>query len=179
MIEREVKIRVSDLAPVRQRLETMGATLAGTEHEINRILDTADGALQRRREVLRVRSADKNTLTWKGSAAQKDPYGHKAREELEVEFSRDGTEEQLSIFGKLGYVEVVRYTKHRETWKWQGSEIALDRLEFGDFVEVEGEASVIQDAIHRLQLEQEPREERSYPELQRLRQQELARERSS
>jgi predicted adenylyl cyclase CyaB len=176
MIEREVKIRVSDLAALRPRLEAMGATIAGTERETNHILDTADGSLQRRNEVLRVREAQKNTITWKGRAADQDPYGQKAREELEAQIADDAAEGVLAILGKLGYQEVLRYLKERQAWRWQGVEIALDHLEFGDFVEIEGEAGVIQDALHRLQLDGEPLEHRSYPELQRLWQQ--ARERS-
>ncbi|MDB5057362.1 MAG: putative adenylate cyclase [Chloroflexi bacterium] len=176
MIEREVKIRVSDLAALRPRLEAMGATRTGEEHEINHILDTADGSLQRRSEVLRVRRAGKSTFTWKGIAADQDPYGHKAREELEVEIVADGAETLLAILGKLGYNEVIRYTKHRETWRWQSVEIALDRLDFGNFIEIEGEAAIIQDALHRLQLDGEPIEQRSYPELQRVMQ--LERERA-
>jgi adenylate cyclase, class 2 len=175
MIEREVKLRVKDHAALRPLLEAMGATRVSNEHEINRILDSADGALQRRHQVLRVRSADKSTLTWKGSAAENDAYGQKAREELEVAFDAAGTEELLGLLTKLGFMESVRYIKERETWRWQGVEIALDRLEFGDFLEVEGEAGVIQDALHRLQLDDEPLEARSYPDLQRLAQQERGR----
>ncbi len=176
MIEREVKIRVTDLATIRQRLETLGASREGIEHEVNRILDTADAVLQRRHEVLRVRSAGKSTITWKGPAADLDPFQHKTREELEVEFSANGTEELLAMLSKLGYVEAIRYVKDRETWRWHGAEIALDSLEFGDFVEIEGEAGAIQDVMHKLQIEADPREQRSYPELQRLTQQEQARE---
>jgi adenylate cyclase class 2 len=175
MIEREVKLRVTDHAALRPLLEAMGATRIGGEHETNRILDTADGALQRRHQVLRVRGADKSTITWKGSAAENDAFGHKAREELEVVFDAGGTEELLGLLAKLGFNESVRYVKDRETWRWQSVEIALDHLEFGDFVEIEGEAGVIQDALHRLRLDNEPLESRSYPDLQRLAQQERSR----
>jgi adenylate cyclase class 2 len=171
MIEREVKLRVKDHTALRPLLEAMGAARVSDEHETNRILDTADGTLQKRRQVLRVRSADKSTITWKGSASENEAFGQKAREELEISFDADGTEELLSLLGKLGFTESLRYTKDRETWRWQGVEIALDHLEFGDFVEIEGEAGVIQDALHRLQLDNEPVETRSYPELQRISQQ--------
>jgi predicted adenylyl cyclase CyaB len=175
MIEREVKVRVTDLASIRRRLESLGAGCEGVEHEVNRILDTGDAALQRRHEVLRVRSAGVSTMTWKGPAQDQDQYAHKTREELEVQFAAEGTEELLGILSKLGYVEALRYVKERETWRWHGTAIALDSLEFGDFVEIEGEAGAIQDVMHKLQIESEPREQRSYPELQRLAQQERAR----
>jgi predicted adenylyl cyclase CyaB len=172
MIEREVKIRVPDLEELRPRLEAMGATYVGVEEEINHILDTAEGALQRNGQILRVRAADKNTLTWKGRPPAEDPYGHKVREELEVPFSSDTTDTMLGIFSRLGFQEALRYTKTRMSWRWQSVVIALDRLDFGSFIEIEGDASAIQHALHLLQIEHLPFETRSYPELQRLARQE-------
>jgi len=167
MIEREVKIRVPSHDVLRPLLQAMGATAVGSEEEINRILDAQDGSLQRRSNVLRVRTADKNTLTWKGPAANQDPYGHKAREELEIIFAEDGADTLLALLARLGFEEVLRYDKRRETWRWQSAEIALDHLSFGDFVEIEGEAGAIQHALRLLHLDQEPLEVRSYAQLQR------------
>lgn len=171
MIEREVKIRVPSHEALRPLLEAMGATQAGSEQEINRVLDDQDSSLQRGSQLLRVRSADKNTLTWKGPAAGQDPHGHKAREELEVVFAGDAADTLLALLARLGYVEVLRYFKRRETWRWQGAVIALDHLEFGDFVEIEGEAAAIQHALRLLHLDGEPLETRSYAQLQREAQQ--------
>lgn len=167
MIEREVKIRVQSLDAVRPLLESLGAARVGREDEVNKILDGPDGALGRRREVLRVRTAGRNTLTWKGPAASQDPYGHKAREELEVAFAADAAETLLTLLARLGFVEVLRYEKQRETWRWQGVAITLDRLAFGEYVEIEGEAGAIQHVLRVLQLDHEPPETRSYAELQR------------
>jgi adenylate cyclase class 2 len=167
MIEREVKIPVQDLATLRPLLQNMGASYIGTEQEINRMLDTADGALQRSSQVLRVRSADRNTITWKGKAAEHDPHAQKVREELEVIFADDGVETMLALLSKLGFNESLRYSKQRETWRWQGLTIALDHLPFGDYVELEGDAGAIQHALRLLRLDHEPLETRSYPELQR------------
>jgi predicted adenylyl cyclase CyaB len=171
MIEREVKIRVTSHDALRPLLQAMGATPAGSEEEINRILDSQDGSLQRSSQVLRVRTANKNTLTWKGPVAGQDPYGHKAREELEITFADDGADTMLALLARLGFAEVLRYEKHRETWRWQSVEIALDHLNFGDFVEIEGDAGAIQHALRLLRLDQEPLEMRSYAQLQREAQQ--------
>ena len=168
MIEREVKIRVTDHEVVRPLLKTMGAVRARSEQETNRIFDTADGALRRRGEILRVRSADMATITWKGPAAQADQLNQKVREELETEIAVDGTESLVAILGRLGFQEAICYRKQRETWHWQGITIALDELVFGSFVEIEGDAGAIQGAMRLLHLEHEPLETRSYPELQRL-----------
>lgn len=175
MIEREVKIPITDLATLQPRLESMGATFEGSEHEVNHILDTPEGALQRRRQLLRVRTANKNTVTWKGQSDQEDSYGHKVREELEISFDADGADTMLTLFDRLGFAEVLRYEKQRATWRWQSVTIALDHLDFGDYIEIEGEAGAIQHALRLLELEGEPRETRSYPELQRQAQQERTR----
>lgn len=172
MIEREVKIHVDDHAPLRPLLKEMGATYAGSEQEINRILDTADGSLYKHSQILRVRSTSDGVLTWKGPVAEQDPQGHKMREELEVPFPLDGVETMLALLARLGYTEVLRYNKLRESWRWQGVVIALDRLDFGDFVEIEGEAGAIERALRLLRLDGHPLESRSYPELQRRAQQE-------
>lgn len=168
MIEREVKIRVADHSALRPLLEQMGATAAGTEEESNRILDTADGALYKQRQLLRVRATARGLLTWKGPVADQDTRGHKMREELEVPIPRDRVDTLLALLARLGYNEVLRYDKRRETWRWHGVAITLDSLEFGDFVEIEGEAGAIERAIHLLRLDGQPLEQRSYAELQRL-----------
>lgn len=167
MIEREVKIRVQDLAALRPLLEAMGAVREGDEHEINRIFDTADGALLRRQHVLRVRTAGHGAFTWKGPAAANDSHGHKAREELEVAFSPRDADTLVELLERLGYSETVRYEKDRETWRWQGLAIELDRLSFGAFVELEGDASLIEQALRALKLEGLPFERRGYADLQR------------
>jgi adenylate cyclase, class 2 len=169
MIEREVKIRVANHDALRPLLESMGAARARTEQETNRLFDTADGALRRRGEVLRVRTADHASVTWKGPAAGADNFEHKVREEWEAEIAADGAESLVAILGRLGFHEALCYTKQRETWRWQGVTIALDDLAFGKFVEIEGDAPAIEGALRLLRLEDEPLETRSYPELQRLR----------
>lgn len=168
MIEREVKIRVADHNALRPLLKEMGATAAGSEEESNRILDTADGALYKQRQLLRVRVTSRGVLAWKGPAETRDAQGHKVREELEVPIPGDRVDALLTLLSRLGYQETLRYDKVRETWRWQGAMITLDSLAFGDFVEIEGEAGAIERAIHLLHLDDQPFEQRSYAELQRL-----------
>ena len=166
MIEREVKIPVPDHASLRPLLLAMGAAEQGVEQEINRILDGPDGHLRAAKQVLRVRSADATTLTFK-SATPDDGSGHKLREELEVTIGAGGDEILLHIFARLGYREALRYDKRRESWRWRGVVIALDSLAFGHFVEIEGNGADIDAAIELLGLQALPHEGRSYPELQR------------
>ena len=166
MIEREVKIAVPDHALLRSLLLAMGATEQGVEQEINRILDGPDGRLRAAKQVLRVRSADRTILTFK-AATPDDGSGHKLREELEVAIGSGGDETLLRILARLGYSEVLRYDKRRESWRWRGVVIALDSLAFGHFVEIEGDSADIDVALRLLDLQDCPREGRSYPELQR------------
>ncbi|HVA88969.1 MAG TPA: class IV adenylate cyclase, partial [Chloroflexota bacterium] len=165
MVEREVKIRVDDPDALHPLLEAMGAARSRSEQELNRMFDTPEGTLRRRGEVLRVRTADHASLTWKGPAAEADHYKHKVREELEAGIAAEGAESLVAMLARLGFHETLRYQKRRETWHWQGVTIALDQLEFGHFVEIEGDATVIQDALRLLRLEHEPLETRGYPEL--------------
>ena len=174
MIEREIKIRVANHDTLRPLLKEMGATFAGSEDEINRLLDTPDSALYQHRQVLRVRSTSSGLLTWKGPAQDQDATGYKMREELELPIPADRVDTLLTLLAHLGYHEVLRYDKVRETWRWPGATIALDSLVFGDFIEIEGEAEAIERALHLLHLDGQPFERRSYADLQRLAQQEHA-----
>jgi adenylate cyclase class 2 len=171
MLEREVKIRVPSHEPLLPRLNQMGAMHAGQEQEINRILDTAAGMLVQRRQILRVRTTPAGMLTWKAPAPATDESGHKTRHELEVHIAEAEVDTLLQVLEQLGFREVLRYEKQRDHWRWRGVQIELDRLVFGRFVEIEGEAAAIDEALRLLDLQQAPRESRSYPELQRLHQQ--------
>jgi adenylate cyclase class 2 len=50
------------------------------------------------------------------------------------------------ILGTLGYVPHMIYEKYRTTYELYGSEIVLDEMPYGSFVEIEGTP----DAIHRV-----------------------------
>jgi len=161
--ESEIKIPVTEIDRVRQRLRDGGWRLHRALHrEVNVLFDTKDGNLRRSDAALRLRRAATGwTLTYKGRAEYAD--GVKSREELEVEVE-DGTV-LAAILLRLGFAPARRYEKDRETWARDGLLVALDHTPMGDFVELEGPAERLAGAAASLGLEADRAVERSYPAL--------------
>lgn len=136
-LEVEVKFLVSSLQAVRARLLEVGAELVAPRiYERNVRYDTSDEQLLKRLELLRLRQDSRVRLTFKGPAAEDEQSEAKVREEIEIEVS-DYARMDL-ILRRLGFIPMQIYEKYRETYHWQGVEIVLDEMPFGEFVELEG-----------------------------------------
>lgn len=136
-LEVEVKFLVSSLTMVRARLVEAGAELVAPRvYERNVRYDTSDEQLLQRLELLRLRQDTRVRLTFKGPAAEDELSEAKVREEIEIEIS-DYDRMDL-ILRRLGFIPMQVYEKYRETYHWQGVEIVLDEMPFGEFVELEG-----------------------------------------
>lgn len=134
-IEREVKLRFADPEEARVAILAAGATpLHGRRLQEDCLLDTADGALRRRRCALRVRMEGcKSRITFKGPV---EPSIMKLREELETVVG-DG-EVLLRILEEVGYTVWFRYQKYREEFSREEVIVAVDETPLGTFVEIEG-----------------------------------------
>ncbi len=163
-MEIELKVEVADFEPIRERLRALGATWQGTVDEENLYLDRGD-ELERRSESLRLRRDDRVRLTWKGPTAVRN--GVVERNELEVAVSDFAT--TLHLLERLGFRPVDRLAKRRETWHLAGNEVTLDALDFGTFVEIEGEAEAIRAVAGQLGLDLARAIPLSYRRLQRAR----------
>lgn len=141
-LEQELKIPVVALAPVRARLEAVGARRsAAPELEENWVLDDGETTLRHAGRLLRVRSVGGSArLTHKGPARFSGRV--KEREELEIEIG--SAETTLELLGRLGFTPIRRYQKRRETWEIGGVEVALDETPMGPFVELEGDADALE-----------------------------------
>lgn len=161
--EIEVKIPVSDLAPVRRKLEAAGAGLRASEHaESNVLFDDPERKLSGSGRTVRLRkAAGRAILTYKGAA--KFQAGAKVREERETEVS-DAVEAEAILAG-LGLTPRFRYDKRREEWDCEGSVVALDTTPIGLFVEVEGDPSTIRRVVALLGLDPSDSIPYSYAEL--------------
>jgi adenylate cyclase class 2 len=139
--ETEIKIPVTDLAPIRRRLEQEdGRRIHGTQRENNVLFDTSEGALYTAGRALRIRTIEgRCLLTLKGPAVYRG--GVKIRDELEVEIADAAVFD--AILGELGFAAVVRYQKDRELWRMGEVSVCLDHTPMGDFVEVEGKPEAI------------------------------------
>ena len=159
--EIEVKVPIRDPDRVRARLREIGAVCEGASGEENIVFDR-DGELAARGELLRLRRDRRAWLTWKGPATTANGLKSRAEAQTVVEdFAACRT-----ILEQLGFRPAVTYAKRREVWEVDGVEVSLDRLDFGDFVEIEGEADRIALVAGKLALDLGAALESNYVELQ-------------
>ena len=134
MQEREIKYYIQDLEKIAERLRLCGADLTRPRTlERNLRLDTDDHELANDGRLLRVRSDDKVSVTYKADARVEG--GVIAR--TEIEFEADDARIVQKLFEALGYKVVVTYEKYRSRYKLGDVVVVLDELPFGDFVEIE------------------------------------------
>ena len=166
-IETEAKWRADtrEHERVRAALRRAGASHVGTVRESNLLFDTVDEALKSARQVLRVRGLDdgRSILTLKGPATYRD--GIKTREETELDLTdRDA---MIGILNGLEFRVTLEYAKTRESWDCNGALVALDTLEFGRFVEIEGAEDQIRSTADLLALDLARAERHGYPSMMR------------
>lgn len=159
MTETEVKIHIPDLSDVEAKLQEFGAEMVvprvferNVRYENDAQTLTENGIVVRLREDNRVR------LTYKSPKNISD--GIISREELEVEVSDFAVMDV--ILGKLGYTPYMIYEKYRTTYEWQNTEIVLDEMPYGNFIEIEGEISDIEVVLSALGMTDKSRIPMSY-----------------
>ena len=169
-IETEAKWRADEREHERLRevLRRAGASHIGTVREVNTLFDSFDFALKVRGQVLRLRRLDDghSILTLKGPARYHE--GIKIREEAELDLTdRDA---MIGILNGLGFSASLEYQKTRESWDLDGAVVALDTLDFGRFVEIEGAEVQIRRTADLLGLDMGKAELRGYPSMMRAHQ---------
>ncbi len=134
-VEREIKLRFDSVEDARAAIQAAGASpLLGRRLQEDSLLDTEDGALRRRRCVLRVRAeCGKSRLTFKGPL---QPGIFKIREEIETVVGDGGV--LLRVLEELGLRVWFRYEKYREEFSHEDVIVAIDETPLGVFVEIEG-----------------------------------------
>jgi len=153
---------------LRAALRQAEASQLGTVRERNLLFDTADEAIRLGGQVLRVRELDdgQSILTFKGPATYDE--GIKTRDETELSFTDRDT--MVDILNGIGFLVTLEYEKTRESWDCDGALVALDTLEFGRFVEIEGSADEIRSTADLLALDMELVERHGYPSMMRAHQ---------
>ena len=165
-VEAKIALEPGEIDGVRRTLAAAGARQMGIDEEENLLFDSKNGGLRRSGRGLRLRSfggRDEVVLTYKGKVERESPY--KSREEIEVTFG-DGPG-MRQILERLGFRATTRYAKRREHWRLDETEIALDRLAFGDYIEVEGTEPAIDATLARLGLRDRTHVRPGYAELAR------------
>lgn len=159
-IEKKYRLTAKQRDEVRLRLRKIGATREGEEFEVN-TLYTGD-AVELNQAVLRLRRIDDRALlTYKERVGTRTDI----KEQLEFETGIDNPDAIEFILEALGYYPALVYEKRRETWRIEETEIVVDELPFGLFMEIEGEEQSIRDIESRLAIKRLTTEPLTYPRL--------------
>jgi adenylate cyclase class 2 len=148
-LEIEVKFFIADPAGLHNRLVQMDATAGPEVFESNIRFEDTDGTLKKAGRLLRLRMDGACRMTYKCPPLKDDPE-YKVYQELEVEVS-DG-DVMTTILESLGFHPAQVYEKRRRIFHWRDVELCLDRMPFGDFLEIEGPKESIRYAADRLGL---------------------------
>ena len=162
MIEVEKKFRLTKRQrdTVLKRLPEIGAQLEGEDFEENTLYDGE--ALREGACVLRLRrTGGRATLTFKRRLPGKSPIKQQREEETEVE----DPEAMAAILEALGFTASLVYEKRRQTWRLGQTEIVIDVLPFGLFMEIEGRENEIKSVERRLGMKGLRAEHATYPQL--------------
>ena len=163
MIEIEKKYRLTkeQRNEVVQRLREVGAQVV-REEEFEENTIYGGGPLKRETTVLRLRRVgEKSLLTFKERYPSAAAIKHQREEETEVA----DADAMHAILEVLGFTPAVVYEKRRQTWSYEQTEVVIDELSFGLFMEIEGEEDAIKAAERKLGVDGFTPEHLPYPQL--------------
>ncbi len=147
--EIEAKFYVNKLGELQKRLEGLGAGLADPRVlELNLRFDTPNRDLKRLQRVFRLRRDTRARLTYKDS----DRAEASALNRRELEFTVSDFDEARDMLEALGYQVVFIYEKYRTTYKLDKTEIMLDEMPYGHFVEIESKGGSLRPVADKLKL---------------------------
>lgn len=159
-IEKKYRLTKDEREQVLARLREVGAEFCGEEFEENTLY--AGGIINLKNCVLRLRRVgDKAILTYK----ERFPSASAIRRQREDETRVADGEAMAAILDALGYKPALVYEKRRGTWRVAETEVVIDELPFGSYMEIEGEEDAIEKAEKLLELEAVEAEMATYPQL--------------
>lgn len=160
MREIEVKFKITAPVSIRKKLKSFGAKFLGRVIEKTIRFDYPDEELEKQGKFLRIKTGFKNVITLKEKIKNKN---FKEREEIELEVSDPKVMEQ--IIEKLGFTKKRVMEKRREKWQLGRTEIVIDKLSIGTFIEIEGTEKSIKRTVELLGLDFGKRITKTYWEL--------------
>jgi len=151
-MEREVKLKVDDMAELLEGLGELGASQVGHRIQIDHYLDMNDGLLSGRGDALRIREDGESCfITYKGKLLNDEL---KLREELETQVG--DCETMLEIMRRIGFTIKLTVKKVRDSYKvsYKGltdAVVEVDQVEgLGSFIEIEVKGSMEVQSIREL-----------------------------
>lgn len=159
-VEKKYRLTAKQRDEVRARLPQIGAEREGEEFEVNTLYN--GDAVELNQAVLRLRRIDERALlTYKERVGTRTDI----KQQLEFETAIENPDAIEFILEALGYFPALVYEKRRETWRIEDTEIVIDELPFGLFMEIEGAEQSIHDIENRLAIKRLVAEPLAYPRL--------------
>lgn len=146
--EIEIKFRVTDVKKLQSRLTALGAKRVGQAFERTVRFESPDGGLEKAGKFIRVRTGFASVVTFKQKVGEDREF--KVRREVEMVVPEPKKMEK--IIEGLGFSQKMIMEKHREKWELDGTEIVLDSLPFGNYMEIEGDKKDIKNVAGKLGL---------------------------
>jgi adenylate cyclase class 2 len=161
-IEKKYRLTPKQREEVLRRLPEIGATRESVDFEVNTLY--AGDSIDADRSVLRLRRiGERGILTFKERLPSDSPIKH----QLEDETSVGDPDAMDAILESLGFNPTLVYEKRREKWLLGDTEIVVDELPFGLFMEIEGEERAIKEIEGKLAIKRLKAETATYPRLTR------------
>ncbi|HKO60107.1 MAG TPA: class IV adenylate cyclase [Pyrinomonadaceae bacterium] len=161
-IEKKYRLTQAQREEILVRLPKIGARLERLDFEVNTLY--AGDSIDTDRAVLRLRRVGSRALlTFKERLPGSSPIKH----QLEDETTVGDADAMDAILDSLGFNPTLIYEKRRQIWKLQDTEIVIDELPFGLFMEIEGEEDAINDIEKALAIKRLKAETATYPSLTR------------
>ncbi len=161
-IEIEKKYRLTEEQRMQtiERLKSLSAESSEKEFEVNTIYRNA--TLEAENAIVRLRRVGKKALlTYKKRFTSESSIKRQLEEETEVA----DADTVARILLQLGLTPLLVYEKYRTTWRYDGTDITIDDLPFGWFMEIEGDEEAIKRVELQLRVEGLQAEEATYPAL--------------
>lgn len=159
-IEKKYRLTRKQREDVLLRLPKIGATRQGDDFEVNTLYAGAE--LKVGRSALRLRRTGKRgILTYK----ERFPTSSDIKHQREDETTVGDPDAMALILESLGFTPALVYEKRRETWKLGKTEIVIDELPFGLFMEIEGTEQSIREIESQLAIKRLRAEPATYPQL--------------
>lgn len=142
--EIEFKFSVKNFSRVKRILRANKVRLIQKRTlEKNYRFDTPDKTMRRTKSCLRVRVSKNNEFAYKRVISRS-----KTKKEEELQARISDPEMMKTILKELGYEVDWIYEKYREIWRYNDTDVCLDELPMGKYVEIEGkEADIIRVAL--------------------------------
>ena len=159
-IEKKYRLSKKQREEVLQRLPRIGALRQGEDFEVNTLY--AGETFELGPSVLRLRRIGKvGILTYKERFPTRSSIKHQRENETQV----DDPDAMELILAALGLKPALVYEKRRQTWRLGKTEVVIDELPFGLFMEIEGTEQGIKDVESKLGMKRLRSESETYPQL--------------